>query len=872
RLYINGSQVIENPFPKPDTGGHGILAWQDEYLDLGPDFRFVPPGNREKWVEFESTGGEHFVILETMIGGVSGKDRRRPEFGETVVAISLEGSDAWQLLTPGKRSFPYTDAGWAAYEVEQSAWLEAENVRRRAAKRAENSEYWSMRRKSATDWLAAAAPVEIPPLPDGMPAGNEIDHFIGAAIATVAADSKPAVADGVSYFRDIQPLLEKKCYDCHKGSKIKGDLRLDTREAALKGGADDGPSITPGDVAKSSIIARIHPDAGDDIMPPKGDPLSDEEIDLLTRWIQEGATWPQFDVAGFTPTPLADDLVFLRRLAIDTVGVPPSEEEIATFQAEPDPKKRRAAAIDRYLADPRWADNWMGYWQDVLAENPNIINPTLNNTGPFRWWLHESLVDNKPLDLFVTELIRMEGSERLGGPRGFGTASNNDVPMAEKGIIISSAFLGVEMKCARCHDAPAHEWLQKDLFQLAAMLGEKPITLPLSSSVPMGKLSTGGRKPLIQVTLKPGTTIAPEWPFEQFSPSEKALSLVKEEASPRDRLAAFITAPANERFAQVMVNRIWQRLMGRGLVDAIHDWEKGNISHPQLLKWLGCQLVASQYDSKEIARLIFSSHAYQRATDPSLQKTSPLFIAPAPRRLMAEQIIDSLFSATGTPFKIEEVSLDLDSVRTMNNSITLGKPRRAWMLASSSNERDRPSLSLPRMQAVVAIMETFGWRGARQDPISLRDTDENVLQPAILANGSMGIWLTRLSDDHGMTKLALTDQPVEDLVDRLYLRLLTRKPTTEERDRYITYLAEGYGNRIVPEADRPVVEVQKREPVRYVSWSNHLDGPANTLAQERERESRAGAPPTAALREAWRLRMEDVLWAMLNSPEWIYTQ
>ena len=112
----------------------------------------------------------------------------------------------------------------------------------------------------------------------------------------------------------------------------------------------------------------------------------------------------------------------------------------------------------------------MGYWQDVLAENPNILNPTLNNTGPFRWWIYESLLDNKPMDLFVTELLRMKGSVRFGGPAGFGIASQNDVPMAAKAHVIGSAFLGVNMKCARCHDAPYHAWQQRDLFQMAAML------------------------------------------------------------------------------------------------------------------------------------------------------------------------------------------------------------------------------------------------------------------------------------------------------------------------------------------------------------------------------------------------------------------
>src|SRR5690606_16680157 len=210
----------------------------------------------------------------------------------------------------------------------------------------------------------------------------------------------------------------------------------------------------------------------------------------------------------------ADDLSFLRRLSLDTIGVPPSEEEIAAYLADP-VEKRRERAIDRFLQDDRWADQWMGVWQDALAENPNIINPTLNNTGPFRWWLHESLLDNKPADLFATELIRMEGSERFGGPAGFATASQNDVPMAAKGMIVAGTFLGVEMKCARCHDALAHSWKQEDLFQLAAMLKEESIKLPESSSVPMDRIHQTGRTPLIEVTLKPGTEVQPAWPFPQ---------------------------------------------------------------------------------------------------------------------------------------------------------------------------------------------------------------------------------------------------------------------------------------------------------------------------------------------------------------------
>jgi len=870
RLYIDGEKILETPFPSPDTGGHGHVSEQDEYLDLGPDFRFAPPGNRENWVTFQSDGGEHFVILESMIGGVAGRSQRRPEIGELVAAVSPEGSESWQLLTPAATPIAYTDEGWAAYEEKRNRWLAGADAKARAEKRTEHADYWQGRRKAAQEWLATLPPLEVPPLPEDMPAHNAIDHFLGHEISLAAATAEVDESSSVHYFDDVQPLLEAKCYDCHRGGKAKGDLRLDLHDRALAGGESDGPAITPGDIDGSSLIYRITEDAGDDIMPPKGDPLSKEEVALLTTWIEEGSPWPRFDVDRFTPTPLADDLAFLRRLTLDTVGVPPTEAEIEHFLAVPE-ETRRTTAIAQFLDDPRWADHWMGYWQDVLAENPNIINPTLNNTGPFRWWLHESLLDNKPADLFVTELIRMEGSERFGGPAGFGTASQNDVPMAAKGIIVSSAFLGVEMKCARCHDAPAHSWKQEDLFQLAALLKESSIEVPATSSVPMDRIHQTGREPLIEVTLPPGSEVTPAWPFEQFCSEETGKALAENPDDPRDLLAALITAPENERFAQVIANRVWQRLMGRGLVKNLSDWEMSSPSHPDLLAWLGRELIGNGYDLKHLAKTILESHAYQRAVDPTLTEASPLFIAPAPRRLSAEQIVDSLFSATGKPFKVEEVSLDIDSVRALENSLNLGKPNRAWMLASTSNERDRPSLSLPRIQAVSSIMETFGWRGSRQDPVSLRDTEANVLQPAILANGTMGVWLTRLSDDHGVTQLALEDQPLDAFIDRLYLRLLTREPSAAERDRYREYLGDGYEQRIIPEGDRPKPVRADRKPVRYVSWSNHLDGPANTLAQEKEAAARAGDPATTALTNDWRSRLEDVLWAMLNAPEWIYT-
>lgn len=876
RLLVDGEDVMENPFAQATQYKWAIdgflpLEEQDEVLALGPYCRPLPPGIREDVVELEFDGKEVVFVLETLIGQRS-EDVGEPfrlDLGETVVAVALEGSDRWQLLSPGARKVHYTDVGWKTYAAERSDRLAAMNQARRQIQRAANSGYWNRRRAAAREYLQETREEPVPELPQGYPAFNAIDHFLGERIheAELASSGGDAAANEVDYFRDIKPILEAKCYDCHQGSKVKGGLRLDTREAAFAGGKADGPGIVPHDPEESSIMFRILSPYKDEVMPAKGDPLTEDEVAKLTQWIEEGAVWPEFEDTNFAVSDLADDMTFLRRVYLDTVGVTPNEDEIERFLADSS-VNRRARLIDELLADHRWADHQMGYWLDILAENPNLINATLNNTGPFRWWVYESMLDNKPLDLFVTELVRMEGSRLFGGPAGFAIASQNDVPMAAKGIIISSAFLGVEMQCARCHDAPSHVSKQEDLFSLAAMLAAKPLDVPESSSVSLDKLSEGGRKPLISVTLPPGSVVDPSWPFARYVDKDLAKELAENPDSSRDRLAALITAPQNERFAEVMVNRIWQRLMGRGLVETASDWEKSQPTHPELLRWLARELVRSDYDQKAIMRLVLNSHAYQREADPTVAKPGSLFVARSVRRIRAEQLVDSLFSATGKSMAdaVGPVNIDIDGARPIGLAQDLGAARRSWTLTSGSNERDRPSLMLPRLQAVTEVLEVFGWRGARTAPgAGIRDTAPNVLQPALLANGTMMTWLTRMSDDNGLTAMALEDQSVENLVERLYLRLFTRSPTDTELKFYAGVLHDGYESRKVIGKLDPLPAEPRR---KFVAWSNHNIPEANSLRIEEETDAKRGPAPTRLLREEWRSRYEDVVWAMLNAPEW----
>ncbi len=859
RLMLDQRIVLETELQPTNLNGHHLTTDQESYLDLGPDFRFAPPGNREGWCHFESDGETPLlVVLETIFG------TERPGLGETAVAWSREGEETWQLVAP-KRHVPYTDAGWAEYEAERRAHLAAINRDRRRAAFASQRPYWERRREAAREWLDRVEPVAIPSLPDGYPAHNPIDHFLAAKIERVRPAIEQAQAgEGPDYFKEIRPLLETRCYDCHQGGKSKGGLRLDLAEAARRGGKSDGPAVVPGDAETSALVARIRSDDPDEIMPPNGSPLTEDQIRLLEAWIGNGANWPELQVTQLELPPLADDLTVLRRITLDTVGVPPSEEEIGAYLADA-PGERRGRAMERLFQDPRRADHWMGYWQDVLAENPNLLSGSLNNTGPFRFWLHEALVDDKPLDVIVTELIRMEGDANNGGPAGFATAGQNDSPFAEKGLILAGAFLGVEMKCARCHDSPSHESRQEDLFKLAAMLNRGPLVVPETSSVPMDKLSAGGRKPLIQVTLAPGSKVEPVWPFPQFVDAEAARPLAEHQDSPRDLLAAMITAPQNERFAQVVVNRVWHRLMGRGLVTQPEDWEKSETTHPELLQWLGREFVRSGYSLNAVCRLIFESHAYQRRSSPDLKAPEALYVAPAPRSMAAEQVVDSLFAATGKPFRVEELCFDLDGISSQRS---MGHAHRAWMLTSTSNERDRPSLTLPRVQAVLTVLESFGWRGARQSPATVRESAPNVLQPAVLANGTMSSWVTRLSDDHALVDLALQAESPEEIVRRVYLRLLTREPDAPELAEGVELLRDGFDRRT--EASETVVGKEKRKRPYYVTWSNHLDGPANALAADIEEAARRGDPPTARLEAEWREAMEDFLWILINKPETIH--
>lgn len=476
----------------------------------------------------------------------------------------------------------------------------------------------------------------------------------------------------------------------------------------------------------------------------------------------------------------------------------------------------------------------------------------------------------------ATELIMLRGGEAEGGSAGFGIAAENDAPFAAKGHIVASAFLGIELQCARCHDSPYHTTTQKDLYSLAAMFNREPVTVPKTSQVPAAFFENQKlRKSLIRATLAAGEPVPPQWPFATataVSDGPEIDGLMQNPQDSRERLAALVTAPQNVRFSRVIVNRIWKRLMGAGLVEPVHDWEGGNASHPQLLDWLARELVVNDYDLRHVVRLIVSSQAYQReAVGKNLAASATMryFNAPQRRLLSAEQIVDSLHHATGRPIDVEELTFVHDGRRDLGHRQTLGKPTRAWMFGDLKNERDRPSLSLPKARAVADVLEAFGWTGARQMPITDRETDPNVLQPGVLANGTLSVSLTRASYQSEMADLAVAAISPELFTDSLFLRCLSRQPKPEERESFTRALADGFDTRLVP-ADR-IARVEELSRLPLVTWFNHGRAEANEIQLEIERRVLAGPPPDPRVSPEWRAVYEDALWSLINHREFVWT-
>jgi hypothetical protein len=264
-----------------------------------------------------------------------------------------------------------------------------------------------------------------------------------------AAVMPPAANRVVGFERDVRPIFERACYDCHGPGKQKSDYRLDERTSALKGGSIGG-AIVPGDGARSLLVQYVAGTHEEIRMPPKGDGLSAEQVGVIRAWIDQGAKWPvpvagattqasgeghwayralvrpavpKVDVetanpidafvraklkeTGLRPSPEADRRVLIRRVTFDLIGLPPTPEEVEAFirDASPDAYEK---VVDRLLASPRYGERWARHWMDVVHyadTHGNDEDKARPNAWPYRDYLIRSFNADKAYGRFIEEQI-----------------------------------------------------------------------------------------------------------------------------------------------------------------------------------------------------------------------------------------------------------------------------------------------------------------------------------------------------------------------------------------------------------------------------------------------------------------------------------
>ncbi len=328
--------------------------------------------------------------------------------------------------------------------------------------------------------------------------------------------------ENIDYNYHIKPILSDRCYACHgpDDKTREADLRLDTPEGALKMKLESGkPAIVAGSTSRSEFWHRITSDDPQVLMPPPEShlTLSDYEVALLGKWIEQGAEWKshwsfipperpdiprisqkdfpiheidhfilaQLERKGLTPSPKADKTRLIRRLSLDLRGLPPTLEEIDVFLQDEDPDAYEKL-VDTYLSDPAFGERMALDWMDVAryADSHGMHADGWRNMWPWRDWVIQAFNDNMPYDQFI--MYQMAGDMLPDATKDqiLATAFHRNHQMTAEGGVIdeefrleyvfdrtnttATAFLGLTMECARCHDHKFDPLSQKDFYALAA--------------------------------------------------------------------------------------------------------------------------------------------------------------------------------------------------------------------------------------------------------------------------------------------------------------------------------------------------------------------------------------------------------------------
>jgi hypothetical protein len=471
----------------------------------------------------------------------------------------------------------------------------------------------------------------------------------------------------VDFVHQIVPILRKHCGECHTGDKLKGGFSMNDR-AALLHGSENGAVVDLVNGERSVLLEVISTHDEDRRMPPKGAGLSATEVALITEWMAAGLPWETgfaFQAPAYEPPlkprkvvlppvvagrehPLdrlldgyfakqqilrpesASDSSFLRRVFLDLIGLLPTAAESEAFLKDDAPNKR-ALLVERLLArEVDYSEHWLSFWNDLLRNDYGGTGFITGGRKQISKWLYDSLVHNKPFDQFTRELIAPPSDESRGfidGIKWRGEVSAGQTVEIQFAQSVGQSFLGINLKCASCHDSFIDRWKLDEAYGLAAIYAERPLEVHRCDQ-PIGRTATAS------------------WLFPE-------LGQVDPKAARPERLqqlAKLLTHPDNGRFSRTLVNRLWHRLMGRGIVHPL-DAMQGEPWSSDLLDHLAYDFQQNGYDIKRTLAHIATSEIYQARSEVLSEDAADevyVFRGPRAKRLTAEQFVDAVWQLTGT--------------------------------------------------------------------------------------------------------------------------------------------------------------------------------------------------------------------------------
>jgi mono/diheme cytochrome c family protein len=625
-------------------------------------------------------------------------------------------------------------------------------------------------------------------------------------------------AQSVDYARQVQPILHQRCAQCHGEEAPQGGLSLLTQAGMLKGGKN-GPAIVPGSSQKSLLVQHLTGEKKP-LMPMGQDPLPASEIAVLKSWIDQGAAWdtaapastawkptlaprqpalPEvsgrfenpidrfiaayFQKYGRTFSPVVPDAVFARRAYLDVWGLLPTPAQLARFVNDTQPGKRERL-VDALLSDRKnYSEHWISFWNDLLRNDEGVVYHGERQTITI--WLLKALEDNVPYNQFVTALLNPEKPE---DPRGYligvnwrGDVSASQIPPVQAAQNSAQVFMGVNLKCASCHDSFINQWKLRDSYGLASFFSEKELEL-------------------VRCDVKLGERAQAKFLYPELGGVETAAPLAERRAA----AARLMTLPQNGRLTRTLVNRYWKKLFGRGLVEPVDDMDQ-QPWNADLLDWLASDFADHGYDLKHLLRRILTSQTYQLPAIHSKTKESKDFVfnGPWPRRLTAEEVMDAVSSVTGEWRVLEPKQGDT------------GTYSREWRLKSS------------------ALTRSLG-RPIRDQVFTTRNEDPSTLQALELVNGEDLTYLLQRGAERMLGKLtpapmnrfdsgAVAKGKVDfdiDVSGARELWLLTEDAGSYDRSLVVAGWADA--RLIGPGGERPVAELVKDAGSKPLSIAGQL--------------------------------------------------